>query len=158
MQVLFPVNFLFSGSLKFPDRGDDILKQYAQFPHLTHRETTVSGTARKVHLELSLGSLKEVWVSVLNITGPLSNWSFADNQITDPETVDGGPPSYICRLSGVGNDDWSFWLEANSSEALTVNLSVLDQYMVDSSKKLKGLFPDWVDVVAYSSFMSSYTF
>ncbi|KAI3966619.1 hypothetical protein MKW92_024597 [Papaver armeniacum] len=143
--VLFPVNFLFSGSLKFPDRGDDILKQYAQFPHLTLRETTVSGTSWKIHLELSLGlcfnfffcfnSLEEVWVSVLNITGPLSNWSFADNQITDPETVDGGPLSYICRLSGVGNDDWSFWLE-----------------------KLKGLFPDWVDVVAYSSFMSSYTF
>ncbi|KAI3919594.1 hypothetical protein MKX01_018417 [Papaver californicum] len=156
--VLFPVNFLFSGSLKFPDRGDDILKQYAQFPHLTHRETTISSTARKIHLELSLGSSKEVWVSVLNITGPLSNWSFADNQITDPETVDGGPPSYICRLSGGGNDNWSFWLEANSSEALTVNLAVLDQYMVDSSKKLKRLFPDWVDVVAYSSFMSSYTF
>lgn len=26
-------------------------------------------------------SLEEVWVAVLNITGPLSNWSFADNKV-----------------------------------------------------------------------------
>lgn len=30
-------------------------------------------------------SLKEVWVAVLNITGPLSNWSFADHSL--PGTV-----------------------------------------------------------------------
>lgn len=29
----------------------------------------------------SLSSLKEVWVAVLNITGPLSNWSFANHKI-----------------------------------------------------------------------------
>lgn len=28
---------------------------------------------------LSFSSLEEVWVTVLNITGPLSSWSFADN-------------------------------------------------------------------------------
>ena len=28
---------------------------------------------------LPFSSLKEVWVTVLNITGPLSSWSFADN-------------------------------------------------------------------------------
>ena len=28
---------------------------------------------------LSFSSLEEVWVTVLNITGPLSGWSFADN-------------------------------------------------------------------------------
>lgn len=26
-------------------------------------------------------SLKEVWVAVINITGPLSNWSFADHSL-----------------------------------------------------------------------------
>ncbi|OVA09514.1 Peptidase M28 [Macleaya cordata] len=158
--VLFPVSFLFSGSLKFPDRSDDILKQYRHFPHLsTYREATVSSTGfRKIHLELSLGSLQEVWVSVLNITGPLSSWSFADKQLTDAETADGGPPSYICRLSGSSDENWRFWLEANSSEALRVDVAVLDQNMVDSSRKLKGLFPEWIDVVAYSSFLSSYIF
>lgn len=33
---------------------------------------------------------------------------------TAPETVGGGPPSYICRLSGVGPENWKFWLEVNS--------------------------------------------
>lgn len=31
--------------------------------------------------DLSSSSLEEVWVTVLNITGPLSNWSFADNKL-----------------------------------------------------------------------------
>lgn len=49
-------------------------------------------------------------------------------------------------------------LQASGSEDIRVDVAVLDQYMVDAAKKLKGLFPDWVDVIAYSSFMSSYTF
>lgn len=28
-----------------------------------------------------------------------------------PQTVSGGPPSYICRLTGQSNENWSFWLE-----------------------------------------------
>jgi hypothetical protein len=68
------------------------------------------------------------------------------------------PQSYILRLSGPSDGNWSFWLEANSSEALRVELSVLDQKLVDPAKRLKNLFPKWVDVVAYSSFISSYTF
>lgn len=86
-------------------------------------------------------SLKEVWVSVLNITGPLSSWSFADNKLpgeifflyvhvkevlyiffllflnphgilfSAPERDGNGPPSYICRLSGASSENWTFWLE-----------------------------------------------
>uniref|UniRef100_A0A2N9G0T5 Uncharacterized protein n=1 Tax=Fagus sylvatica TaxID=28930 RepID=A0A2N9G0T5_FAGSY len=104
------------------------------------------------------GSLKEVWVTVLNITGPLSSWSFADNILPAPETVIGGPPSYICRLSGASHENWTFWLEASSSEDLRVEVAVLDQNLVGAAKKLKSLFPDWVDVIAYSSFMSTYIF
>ncbi|TQE09257.1 hypothetical protein C1H46_005192 [Malus baccata] len=71
---------------------------------------------------------------------------------------DGGPPSYICRLSGASSENWNFWLEASGSEDLRVDVAVIDQYMVDETKKLRGLFPEWVDVVAYSSFLSSYIF
>ncbi|KAM5568193.1 hypothetical protein ABKV19_015984 [Rosa sericea] len=157
---LFPVSFLFSRSLKFPARSDGILKQYGQFPHLsTYKPHTVFGEeSRRIYLELSLGSLEEVWVAVLNITGPLSSWSFAGNTLPATETSDGGPPSYICRLSGASPENWTFWLEANSSEDLRVEVAVVDQYMVDEAKKLKGLFPEWVDVVAYSGFLSSYIF
>lgn len=28
-----------------------------------------------------------------------------------PESINGGPPSYICRLSGSSKDNWAFWLE-----------------------------------------------
>ncbi|XP_042501185.1 endoplasmic reticulum metallopeptidase 1 isoform X2 [Macadamia integrifolia] len=156
----FPVSLLFSGSLKFPARSDDILKQYRYFPQLSsYNQPTFSSTgSRKVYLELFLGSLKEVWVAVLNITGPLSNWSFADNLLPVPEMITSGAPSYICRLSGSSSDNWTFWLEANSSEPLRVNVAVLDQHLVEASRKLKGLFPIWVDVIAYSSFLSSYVF
>ncbi|GAV66496.1 Peptidase_M28 domain-containing protein [Cephalotus follicularis] len=158
--ALFPVSFLFSKSLKFPARSDEILKQYRHFPHLyNYKPHTLSNDGSwRVHLELSLGSLQEVWVAVLNITGPLSSWSFSDNLLPAPETADGGPPSYITRFSGGSHENWTFWLEANSSGNLRVDVAVLDQNLVNEAKKLKGLFPDWADVTAYSSFLSSYIF
>ncbi|XP_014523962.1 endoplasmic reticulum metallopeptidase 1 isoform X2 [Vigna radiata var. radiata] len=156
--AIFPVSFLFSNSLKFPAQKDDILKQYEYFPELSIQNPSLNSVKgpRRVHLELSLGSLQEVWVAVLNITGPLSSWSFADNLLPGTEIFGGGPQSYICRLSGPSDGNWTFWLEANSSEALRVDVAVLDQKLVDPMKRLKDLFPDWVDVTAYSSFMSSY--
>ncbi|KAJ4834056.1 hypothetical protein Tsubulata_017224, partial [Turnera subulata] len=82
-----------------------------------------------------------------------------------PEVVDGGPPSYICRLSGASQENWSFWLEvslcaldASGSGDLRVEVAVIDQVLVNEAKNLKGLFPDWMDLVSYSSFMSSYVF
>ncbi|XP_027341973.1 endoplasmic reticulum metallopeptidase 1 isoform X2 [Abrus precatorius] len=158
--AIFPVSSLFSNSLKFPAKGDDVLKQYEFFPKLFLQNPSLNSEKgpRRVHLELSLGSLEEVWVAVLNITGPLSNWSFADNVLPGTESYDGGPQSYICRLSGASDENWTFWLEANSSEALRVDLAVLDQKLFGPAKRLKDLFPDWVDVVAYSNFMSSYIF
>ncbi|KAI4343381.1 hypothetical protein L6164_010736 [Bauhinia variegata] len=158
--ALFPVSFLFSNSLKFPAKRDEIKKQYEFFPKLSIEKPQLNSQEgpRRVYLELYLGSLEEIWVSVLNITGPLSNWSFADNVLAEAETINNGPPSYICRLSGPGDGNWTFWLEANSTEPLRVELAVLDQKLVGSAKRLKGLFPDWVDVVSYSSFMSTYHF
>ncbi|KAK4597650.1 hypothetical protein RGQ29_015254 [Quercus rubra] len=156
----YPVTFLFSRSLKFPTGSDDVLKQYRYFPHLSEYKprTIFSEGSRRVYLELSLGSLEEVWVTVLNITGPLSGWSFADKILPAPEIIRGGPPSYILRLSGASHENWTFWLEASSSEKLSVQVSVLDQNLFGPAKKLKSLFPDWVDVTAYSSFISNYIF
>ncbi|KAL9225560.1 hypothetical protein vseg_001466 [Gypsophila vaccaria] len=158
--AVFPVSFLFSRSMKFPARHDNVLQQYESFPHLStfKQENFVDAGIRRVHLELNLSSLKEVWVTVLNVTGPLSGWSFADNTLPAPEVIEGGPPSYICRLSGASKEKWVFWLEANSSEPLRVEVAALDQHLVDATKYLKHRFPDWVDVVSYTSFMSSYSF
>ncbi|KAB5537739.1 hypothetical protein DKX38_015272 [Salix brachista] len=107
---------------------------------------------------IGCGDLEEVWVTILNITGPLSSWSFADNILPDPEIVDGGPPSYMLRLSGTTQANWTFWLEASSSDDLRVEVAVVDQVLDDEVERLKGLFPDWADVATYSSFMSSYNF
>lgn len=49
-------------------------------------------------------------------------------------------------------------LQANSSEPLRVEVVALDQHLTDSAKELKHRFPEWADIVAYTSFMSSYTF
>ncbi|XP_039804656.1 endoplasmic reticulum metallopeptidase 1-like isoform X1 [Panicum virgatum] len=154
--ALYPVPFLFSGSLKFQAQTDEIRKHYHNFPQLHVQKTWSNNGQRRVHLNLSLGSLSEIWTAVLNVTGPLSNWSFADNMLPAPQTVSGGPPSYICRLSGKSNVDWSFWLEANSSESLRIDVAVLDQYLVDSTKKLKSLFPSWADLTAFTTFFSTY--
>ncbi|XVF02740.1 hypothetical protein REPUB_Repub04eG0200100 [Reevesia pubescens] len=158
--AIFPVSFLFSRSLKFPARSDEVLKQYKHFPHLSTIKPQMmsSDGSRRVYLELSLGSLEEVWVTVLNITGPLSSWSFADNKLPVPESAEGGPPSYILRLTGASHENWTFWLEASNSGDLRVDVTVLDQILVDEAKKLKKLFPAWADVTAYSSFLSSYIF
>ncbi|XP_023002838.1 endoplasmic reticulum metallopeptidase 1-like isoform X2 [Cucurbita maxima] len=157
--ALFPVSFLFTRSLKFPAK-ESTAKLDLYFPYLiaSKPQTISDNGSRRVYLELSLGSLEEIWVTVLNITGPLSSWSFADNKLPAPETLNGGPPSYICRLSGASHRNWTFWLEANNDEELRINVAVLDQQLTSEVKKLKSLFPEWVDVIAYSSFMSAYTF
>ncbi|XP_050206682.1 uncharacterized protein LOC126656209 [Mercurialis annua] len=158
--ALFPVSLLLSNRLKFPARSNDILTHYRSFPYLSnYKPHTISNDgSRRIYLELSLGDLEEVWVAVLNITGPLSSWSLADNKLPAPEVVDGGPPSYICRLSGPSDANWTFWLEASNSNNIRVEVAVLDQVLSDGTKNLKGHFPDWVDVTAYSSFLSSYSF
>lgn len=159
-KAIYPLSSLFSRSLKFPVKSDDILEQYTNFPHLSSykpQEISSSGS-RKIFLDLSLGSSKEVWVTLLNITGPLSNWSLANNELPGTETINGGPPSYICRLSGASQEKWTFWLEAKNSESLRVEVGVVDQYLVERAKTIKGLFPEWMDVIAYTSFMSSYIF
>lgn len=154
--ALYPVPFLFSGSLKFPAKTDEIRKHYQHFPQLVVQKTLSNNGHRRVHLELSLGSLSEIWTTVLNITGPLSNWSFADITLPAAQTVSGGPPSYICRLSGKGDENWSFWLEASASEPLRVDVAVLDQYLVDSTKELKSHFPSWADMTVFTTFFSTY--
>ncbi|CAN4093758.1 unnamed protein product [Withania somnifera] len=157
---IFPISSLFSGGMKFPAKRSDVWAEYNHFPHLTINkpQESLSGGSRRIYLEFSLGSLKEVWVAVLNITGSLSSWSFANNVLPAPEKTRNGLPSYICRLSGAGNNTWTFWLEASNSEAIKVDVAVVDQYLTESAAKLKGLFPDWIDVTAFSSFMSTYVF
>lgn len=49
-------------------------------------------------------------------------------------------------------------MQASSSEDIRVEVGVVDQYLLESAKKLKGLFPNWVDVTAYTSYLSSYIF
>lgn len=158
--AIYPLSSLFSRSIKVPAKSDAILSKYRYLPHLSsYKPPMILGVgSRRVYLEFSLGSLEEVWVAVFNITGPLSSWSFAENLLPAPEVIGGGPPSYICRLSGAGQENWTFWLEANSSADLLIEVGVVDQYLVDQAAKIKGLFPDWVDVIAFSSYLSSYIF
>nr|GEV21912.1 endoplasmic reticulum metallopeptidase 1 [Tanacetum cinerariifolium] len=143
--AIYPLSFLFSRSLKFPANRDEILRNYDHFPHIsTSKQDTISvDGSRRVHLEFTLGSLKEVWVTVLNITGPISGWSFANSTLPAPEIVEGAPPSYICRLSGVAKENWSFWLETNNTGDIRIEVGVVEQYLMESMKKLKGSFPEW---------------
>ncbi|KAG9147643.1 hypothetical protein Leryth_015725 [Lithospermum erythrorhizon] len=157
---IYPISILFSRSLKFPASSEKVLQKYKYLPHLStvKQIDNSGGQLRRTYLELSLGSLQEVWVAVLNVTGPLSSWSFADEMLPAPEVVGHGPASYICRLSGASHENWTFWLEANSSEAIRVELAVVEQHLTEPVTKLKGLFPSWMDVTAYASFRSTHFF
>uniref|UniRef100_A0A0E0AIA7 Uncharacterized protein n=1 Tax=Oryza glumipatula TaxID=40148 RepID=A0A0E0AIA7_9ORYZ len=112
--ALYPVNFLFSGSLKFPSENEEIRKHYQHFPQMVIQKTSSNNGHRRMHLELSLG------------------------------------------LSGESHENWSFWLEANSSEPLRIDVAVLDQYLLDRTRKLKSLFPSWADITAFTTFFSTY--
>ncbi|XP_019101596.1 PREDICTED: endoplasmic reticulum metallopeptidase 1-like isoform X1 [Camelina sativa] len=158
--ALFPISCVVTTNGRFSAKANNISERYSQFPHLqTHKpQTTFKNGTRRVHLELSLGSLEEIWVTVLNITGPLSGWSFADGKPPAPELPPGGPPSYILRLSGNSGEKWNFWLEASSEDEVRVDVAVLDQRLDEETIHLKGLFPKWSDVIAYTSFLSTYFF
>ncbi|KAG6544448.1 hypothetical protein Mapa_014086 [Marchantia paleacea] len=122
-------------------------------------ETTPNTPKRRIHIELDLGDLQEVWGAVMNITGPMLNWSFADQKLPGPEAVSGGPPSYICRLSGHNvKGNWLFWIEASNDEVLRIELAVLDQGLERETERLVASFPPWVAVTAGSSYLSTYTF
>uniref|UniRef100_A0A1J3FIN3 Endoplasmic reticulum metallopeptidase 1 n=1 Tax=Noccaea caerulescens TaxID=107243 RepID=A0A1J3FIN3_NOCCA len=158
--AFFPISCVVTTNGRFPAKANKISERYSQFPHLKTRkpQTTFQNGTRRVHLELFLGSLEEIWVTVLNVTGPLSGWSFADGKPPAPELPAGGPPSYILRLSGNSSEKWNFWLEASSEEEVRVDVAVLDQRIDEETKHLKSLFPGWSDVISYTSFLSTYFF
>ncbi|KAH9315251.1 hypothetical protein KI387_023878, partial [Taxus chinensis] len=82
--ALYPISRLFLNRLRLPAAaGKDIFEHYPSVPHLfmNEDEQLFSSQVRRVHLELDLGSLQEIWVAVLNITGPLCSWSFSEKQL-----------------------------------------------------------------------------
>eukprot|EP00250_Pteridium_aquilinum_P010242 c19238_g1_i1 orf=238-2940(+) len=157
--VLYPISQLFVESFRFPAESKDVLKNHPSLPRiiLQHVEHRSNPSRQRTHVELELGSVHEVWAAVLNITGPLINWSFSDEQLPAPEIVDGGPPSYILRLSGRDTfENWKFWLEANESMTLRVDLAVIDQQLEEQTQNFLKLFPSWAAVIAGSTYLSSY--
>ncbi|CAK9211556.1 unnamed protein product [Sphagnum troendelagicum] len=121
------------------------------------KKAAVGSGSRQIHLEINLGSLDHIWSTVMNITGPLASWSFAGEKLPKTESVPGGPPSYISRLSGNSlGGRWQFWLEAYSLEPLIIELVVLDQQLDEETQRIIDLFPSWVAVVAGTSYLSTY--
>ncbi|KAJ4732978.1 Endoplasmic reticulum metallopeptidase 1 [Rhynchospora pubera] len=61
--AIYPVSFLFTGSLKFPAKENEILEHYKIFPSLSILETVPLSEPgqRRIHLELHLGSLSQIW-------------------------------------------------------------------------------------------------
>lgn len=116
-------------------------------------------TRRRVHLEVHMGALDQVWATVMNITGRLVGWSLVDQELPYPESVDqNGISSYICRLSGKPLDGvWRFWVEAEDPEKLSIELAVLDQAMDENTAQLSRSFPPWVAMVAGSTYISTYS-
>ncbi|MCO5554639.1 hypothetical protein L7F22_008172 [Adiantum nelumboides] len=83
--ALYPISHLFVESFRFPAGSKDVLKNHPKLPHLLLQnvEHRLNQGQKRMHVELDLGSLHEVWAAVLNITGPLLNWSFSGQQLPD---------------------------------------------------------------------------
>lgn len=118
-----------------------------------------TGNRRRVHLQVHMGALDQVWATVMNITGPLASWSMVNGELPHPETVDrNGVPSYICRLSGKPQGGvWHLWVEAEGPEKLRIELAVLDQVVDEKTAQLARSFPPWVAMVAGSTYISTYS-
>ncbi|KAH7440276.1 hypothetical protein KP509_04G099400 [Ceratopteris richardii] len=156
--AIYPISRLFVESYRFSAGNKVVLKDDQRLPHIilqNVKEDILNPDRKRIYVEIDMGSLHEVWASVLNITGPLTSWSFSDERL--PEVVNGGPPSYICRLSGKDtSENWKFWLEANTSKPLQVDLAVLDHELDDDTRTLLHLFPSWAATIAGSTYLSSY--
>ncbi|KAH7440275.1 hypothetical protein KP509_04G099400 [Ceratopteris richardii] len=158
--AIYPISRLFVESYRFSAGNKVVLKDDQRLPHIilqNVKEDILNPDRKRIYVEIDMGSLHEVWASVLNITGPLTSWSFSDERLPVPEVVNGGPPSYICRLSGKDtSENWKFWLEANTSKPLQVDLAVLDHELDDDTRTLLHLFPSWAATIAGSTYLSSY--
>jgi hypothetical protein len=55
LQALYPVPFLFSGSLRFQAQTEEIRKYHQHFPQLAVQDIWDNNGQRRVHLKLSLG-------------------------------------------------------------------------------------------------------
>ncbi|CAM6105759.1 unnamed protein product [Calypogeia fissa] len=154
--ALYPIATLLNRGTSVPVAlSTDSLRRY---PHLlVIGEEKEDNQMRRIHVEVDVGDLQDVWGAAMNITGPLSSWSFAEHTLPAPEITNGGPPSYICRLSGhTVEKTWRFWLEASSGLPLRIDLAVLDQQLETETEKIFVSFPKWVAVVAGTSYMSTY--
>jgi hypothetical protein len=164
--ALYPISRLLTQAAEIPASiSEGTKKHLLPLPHLRvieaeqgdHTEASVSSGRRRVHLEINLGALDQVWSTVMNITGPLASWSFADGKLPKTESIAGGPPSYISRLTGDSTGGrWQFWLEAYSLDPLRIELAVLDQQVDVETQSIIDLFPSWVAVVAGSMYLSTY--
>ena len=68
LQALYPINLLFSGSLRFPVQGNGILNHYEHLPRLKHQSSPeFSLGARKINLEIELGYFLHLLISLLFI-------------------------------------------------------------------------------------------
>ena len=164
--ALYPISTLLTLSPEIPIAIDDDAAKNSsiRLPYLCIIKEDPMGPIenlptqrRKVHLEVHMGGLEQVWATVMNITGPLASWSFADQELPDVESGKVNSPSYICRLSGRPSGGiWRFWIESKSLDKLSIELSVLDQAVDRDTAKLAGMFPSWVAVVAGSTYISTY--
>ncbi|CAI5524328.1 unnamed protein product [Closterium sp. Naga37s-1] len=113
------------------------------------------GKRRRIHLELSAGSLSHVWSAVLNITGPVTAWSLTPT-LPAREKVAGGPPSLMVHYSGAF--PWQLWIEVKGRRRIHVDLAVLDHEMDADVAQMKSLLPDWTGPIVSSSYVAHYTF
>ncbi|GJP47019.1 hypothetical protein CLOM_g6251 [Closterium sp. NIES-68] len=111
------------------------------------------GKRRRIHLELTAGSLSHVWSAVLNITGPVTRWSLTPT-LPARERVAGGPPSLMVHYSGAF--PWQLWLEVRGRRRIRIDLAVLDHEVDADVAEMKSLLPDWTAPIVSSSYVAHY--
>lgn len=122
---------------------------------LVSRETgTVS---QRLHLQLRTGA--PCW-GVMNMTGGIVAWSFADGLPHSSLSQEGKPEQVIRIAGGKGSDNWEFWVDLDPHGQLQIDVSVTfwDRTTAAMDKIVADRMPSWTTILAGITLQSQWSF
>ncbi|GAQ80363.1 Zn-dependent peptidase [Klebsormidium nitens] len=156
---LFPLSEMVHRDVSLPEQSVDLpaVAQRKPFPRLKLiANEALENDRRRILVEINNGALGHAWRTI-NVTGPVVGWSLGNFQLPAPEQRPGGPVSYIARhAGGPGTEKWRFWIEAEGTKKVRIDLAVLKFDSSSELEKIKSSLPAWVDFIGLTSYISTW--
>ncbi|CAL8464405.1 g3940 [Coccomyxa elongata] len=150
-QALYPVGNLMRGvALPAPPVDTSLYRPGQMDVSLTGIEAAPSGNASR--LLLLMQTPWPAW-GLLNVTGPVIGWSFAQE---NPETEE-----RITRFSGnEGSQSWPFWLDAQGDfqGKVHIELAAINHENTTALLEFASQMPSWTTVATMTTLQASFDF